>query len=153
MAASTQLSQFQLRLGSTRSPRCQPITDRAGTASLDPKADRLGSRHNPHTRSQIRRAPETWRKRATSSLAWHAEHHAALTGPAASTAKLRRRQFSERLILHDAADQNFRATPLQRQYQRGADLSGRALSGNAPTRDAWLAGSCPATVVGIERGL
>jgi hypothetical protein len=36
----TQLSQFQLGLGSTGSRRCQPITDRAGTASFDPKADR-----------------------------------------------------------------------------------------------------------------
>ena len=116
-------------------------------------ADRLGSRRNPHTRSQIRCGPRNVAKKGNVVPRLACGTSRALTGPAAARPSCDADDFLN--VLNDAADQELSCYPLQRQYQKGGGLSGggRALSGNAPTRDARLACSCPAAVVGIERGL
>ena len=133
-----------------------PIPDIHGprwNSELDPKADRLVARHNPHTRSRIRRGPRNLAKKGNVIPRLACGTSRALTGPAAARPSCDADDFLN--VLNDAADQELSCYPLQRQYQKGGGLSGggRALSGNAPTRDARLACSCPAAVVGIERGL
>ena len=107
-------------------------------------ADRLGSRRNPHTRSQIRCGPQTWRKRATSSLAWHAEHHAALTGPAAARPSCDADDFLN--VLNDAADQELScyptttSVPKRRGFIRKGAFGQRANPGRLACR--FVPGRC-----------